>query len=89
MLLQTLLNVLLIVSEVHAHRNHDLVAEKELRKRYLNGLQNKALEHCTAKLKSSGLEAKIVSRRQILARRLRKRDLHDHGGKIMVVAMDT
>jgi hypothetical protein len=89
MLLQILLNVLLIIFEVHAHRNHDLVAEKELRKRYLNGLQNKALEQCTAKLKSSGLEAKIVSRRQTLAGRLRKRDLHGHDGKIILVATST
>ena len=36
----------MIASSARAHANQDPVTEKELRRVYLDGLENMALEHC-------------------------------------------
>jgi hypothetical protein len=73
--------VCLLVGDVLAHREHNLVEEKELRRRFLDSLNNKALEQCTVKLQKSGVTEKTISRRLALAHSLRKRDLKNHGGE--------
>jgi hypothetical protein len=73
---------LTFITMVLSHKNHNLYEEKEIRRRYLNGLQSKALDHCTAKLKNSGVEGKIIARRQALAAELRHKHLQkEHGGQ--------
>jgi hypothetical protein len=70
-----------LVANIAAHANHNLEEERELRRVYLDGLENKALEHCTVKLKQNGLEKRIIERRQRLANHLRKRSLqNEHHG---------
>jgi hypothetical protein len=69
----THLALLVVIASVAAHANHNLEEEKESRRIFLDGLENKALEHCTVKLKKNGVENKIIQRRQKLAYSLRKR----------------
>jgi hypothetical protein len=71
----------LIVGDVLAHHEHNLVEEKELRRRFLNSLNNKALEQCTVKLQKSGVTEKTISRRLALAHGLKKRNLKNHRGE--------
>jgi hypothetical protein len=73
--------LLAVIASVAAHANHNLEQEKEDRRIFLDGLNNNALEHCTVKLKQTGLEHNIIQRRQQLAHSLRKRNLEtqDHG----------
>jgi hypothetical protein len=73
--------VCLLVGNVLAHHEHNLVEEKELRRRFLDSLNNKALEQCTIKLQKSGVAEKTMSRRLALAHGLRKRGLENHGGE--------
>jgi hypothetical protein len=78
---------LTFISMVLSHRNHNLYEEKEIRRRYLNGLQGRALDHCTAKLKKSGVEGKIIARRQALATELREKHLQKHHGGQKPIAL--
>src|ERR1700710_2276961 len=76
---------LTFITLVLSHKNHNLHEEKEIRRRYLNGLQGRTLDHCTAKLKKSGVEGKIIARRQALAAELRHKHLQaEHGGQELV-----
>jgi hypothetical protein len=66
---------------VTAHPGHDGVTEMKMRKRYLETLEHKGLAGCTAKLKQTGVENRIMERRKRMANQLRKRSVAHHGGQ--------
>jgi hypothetical protein len=71
-----------LVSNVIAHPGHDGTTEMKQRKRYMDSLEHVGLSACTAKMKKTGLEAKITARRQQMAKTLRHRSLEHHEGLI-------
>jgi hypothetical protein len=83
MLVSQLCNAILafgLVSSVAAHPGHDGTTEMKERKRYMDSLEHVGLSACTAKMKKTGLEARITKRREQMARSLRHRDLEHHEG---------
>ncbi|KAF2435539.1 aromatic compound dioxygenase [Tothia fuscella] len=84
MFLSNLLYAILACSlAVSAHPGHDGTTEMKMRKRYLDSLEHKGLAGCTAKLKQSGVENRIVERRKRMAEQLRKRSVAHHGEKYL------
>jgi hypothetical protein len=69
-----------LASSVFAHPGHDGTTEMKQRKRYMDSLEHVGLSACTAKMKKTGLEAKITARRQEMAKALRHRSLEHHEG---------
>jgi hypothetical protein len=83
MLFYQLCNAILalgLASSVAAHPGHDGTTEMKERKRYMDSLKHVGLSACTAKMRKTGLEARITARRQQMARTLRHRDLEHHEG---------
>jgi hypothetical protein len=71
-----------LAPSVIAHPGHDGTTEMKQRKRYMDSLEHVGLSACTAKMKKTGLEAKITARRQEMAKSLRHPSLEHHEGLV-------
>ncbi|KAK0642038.1 Intradiol ring-cleavage dioxygenase [Cercophora newfieldiana] len=69
----TFLAGVLATTGVFAHPGHDIAQEIAERKAGLQMVSHRSLDHCTEVIKRSGLEARLVARRNELADRLIKK----------------